>query len=233
MFDLIAFDADDTLWHNEALYVEAQDRLKQLLAPYAPPDAVQQALDTIEQRNLPTYGYGIKGFALSMIETAVLVSKGRVTAHEVQQIIGFAHAMLEAPVRLLEGARECIAELAPSYRLMLITKGDLLDQQRKIAGSGLEQYLTQVEIVSSKTDATYAAILARHAVAPSRFLMVGNSLKSDILPVLEIGGHAVYIPYHTTWNHEVPVESALTDAAYHQLESISALPDLVLRLAGS
>jgi putative hydrolase of the HAD superfamily len=178
-FDIIAFDADDTLWHNEGLFIAAQQKLKHLLAQYHSPEWVEERLFATEMRNLQHFGYGIKAFALSMIETAVELTEGRITGHEVQTIIDAAREMLTAEVELLPHAAETLALLAQHYPLMLITKGDLRDQEAKVARSGLADYFRYVEVVSDKRRETYATLLRRHNFAPERFLMVGNALRSD------------------------------------------------------
>jgi putative hydrolase of the HAD superfamily len=226
MFDLIAFDADDTLWDNERLYVEVQRRFKHLLSPYCSPEDTSQALYQTEMRNLIPFGYGIKAFALSMVETAVQVTGGRITADELGQIVAWAHEMVESPVLVFEGVEGVLQSLARDHALMLITKGDLADQQNKLGHSGLGSYFRFVEIVSHKTREIYAGILEKRAVAPERFLMVGNSLRSDILPVIELGGSAVYIPYHQTWVHENDVHIP-AGSHFHELENICLLPEFV------
>jgi putative hydrolase of the HAD superfamily len=215
--DVIAFDADDTLWHNEHIYLNTHDKFKQLLRQYHNEEWIDQRLHETEIRNLQHFGYGIKGFTLSMIETAIELSEGRVSVNE----------MLQAPVELLDGAAETIAQLAESYELMLITKGDLFDQETKIARSGLGDYFSRIEVVSEKDIETYKRITAKHGIAPSRFLMVGNSLKSDILPVIAMGGQAVYIPYQTTWIHERVAEEELDTKQYMTIQHINLLPALL------
>jgi putative hydrolase of the HAD superfamily len=224
--DVIAFDADDTLWHNEHIYLNTHDKFKQLLRQYHNEEWIDQRLHETEIRNLQHFGYGIKGFTLSMIETAIELSEGRVSVNEIQAIIGFGKEMLQAPVELLDGVAETIAQLAESYALMLITKGDLFDQEAKIARSGLGDYFSHIEVVSEKDVETYQKIIAKHGIAPQRFLMVGNSLKSDILPVIAIGGRAVYIPYKTTWVHERVAEEDLDTKQYVTIQHISLLPAL-------
>jgi len=232
-FDLIAFDADDTLWHNETLYTSAQDKLRELLSGYADGETVAQRLYQTEMSNLQYYGYGIKSFTLSMIETAVELTRGKIEGSEVLKIIGFAKEMLTSEVQLFEHTEETVCELARSYELMMITKGDLLDQQSKLSRSGLGDCFRYVEVVSQKTQRTYEALLARHGIEPQRFLMVGNSLKSDILPVLTLGGYAVYVPYHTTWAHEAVDSQRIGHDGYHELEHLGQLPQLIERLMGS
>ena len=227
--ELIAFDADDTLWHNETLYTMTQQRFKELLAPYHDGEIVDRELYETEMRNLAHYGYGIKAFTLSMIETAIDLTDSRVGGAEIRQIIEFAREMLGAPVRLMEGVEEVLAELVGDYRLMIITKGDLFDQETKIARSGLAGYFDLVEIVSNKKPETYARLLAKHDVEPERFLMSGNSLPSDVLPVVRVGGHGVYIPYHVTWAHEVVNEGGVADEKYTKLNDIRQVPRLLAR----
>ena len=231
LFHTIAFDADDTLWHNERLYVHAQSRFKALLSPYHSPEWIEERLYQAELRNLGHFGYGIKGFALSMIETAVELTEGRISGGDIQTIIDIAKGMLSAEVELLEHAAETTARLAQRYPLMLITKGDLRDQEIKIARSGLADHFRRIEIVSEKNPASYAALLKRYAIPPERFLMVGNSLRSDVLPVLELGGSAVYIPYQHTWGHEA-ADPPVGQPGYYHLAHLGLLPELLERLEG-
>lgn len=230
MINVIGFDADDTLWHTECLYVSTQHKYRQLLAKYPIAADVDAALYQTEMRNLPTYGYGIKAFALSMIETAIQLTEGQIQAGDIRAIIDLMRDMLAAEVQLLEHASEVIARLARSHTLMLITKGDLIDQEAKVARSGLGDYFTYVEIVRDKTQAVYQALLTRHNIAPARFLMVGNSLRSDVLPVIALGGQAVHVPYHLTWAHENDVDGNLAGQGYHQIEHLGQLPALVEQL---
>jgi putative hydrolase of the HAD superfamily len=225
--DTIAFDADDTLWHNEHLYLNTQNKFKQLLCQYHNDEWIEQRLNETEIRNLQHFGYGIKGFTLSMIETAIELSEGRVSVNEIQAIIEFGKEMLQAPVELLDGVRETIAQLAVTYELMLITKGDLIDQEAKIARSGLGDYFSHIEVVSEKNAETYQKIIAKYGITTQRFLMVGNSLKSDILPVIAMGGRAVYIPYKTMWVHERVADEDLDDRQYVTIEHINFLPALL------
>lgn len=222
-FDVIAFDADDTLWHNESLYAQTQEKYRKLLRAYAAPEQINQTLFDTEMRNLQHFGYGIKSFTLSMLETAVTLADGQISGREVQTIINFAKEMFNSPTRLLDQVEATIANLAPTHTLMLITKGDLLDQEAKLARSGLAGYFQYIEVVSHKTSATYANLLDKYHVEPARFLMVGNSLKSDVLPVVEIGGTAVFIPYHITWDHEIVPETEQTAKQYVELDHIGQL----------
>ena len=230
-FDILAFDADDTLWHNERLYAAAQERFRQLLGRYHEPAWIDEHLYQTEVRNLAHFGYGIKAFALSMIETALELTEQRICGDEIQVILDIARGMLEAEVELLDGVAATLAQLSGRCPLMLITKGDLRDQEVKLARSGLDRYFKQVEIVSDKHRANYEAILRRHAVPAGRFLMVGNSLRSDILPVLELGGSAVYIPYELTWTHEAADLPPEGQPGFYRLERFDQLPGLLARLA--
>jgi putative hydrolase of the HAD superfamily len=226
-FDIIAFDADDTLWHTERLYVNAQARFVQLLAHYHNPEWITERLFQTETRNMQHFGYGVKAFALSMIETAVELTEGRVSGQDIQALIDLAKEMLGADIELLDQVAETIPRLAVSYTLVVITKGDLLDQESKIARSGLSDYFQHVEIVSEKTRESYARLLKRLGIAPEQFLMVGNSLRSDILPILELGGHAVYIPYDITWLHEVAEPPPPGQPGYYRIEHVGQLPALL------
>ena len=230
LFDVIAFDADDTLWHNENLYGEAQAKFARLLARYHEPEWINSRLYQTETRNIQHFGYGVKAFALSMIETAVELTDGRVSGHDIQVLIELAKEMLNADVRLLDGVRETVSRLARDYRLMVITKGDLLDQETKIIRSGLSEFFQEIEVVSQKTRERYEQLLRRHALGPSRVLMVGNSLHSDIWPILEMGGQAVYIPYETTWLHEVVDPPPREQPGFYQLEHLGQLPALLEQL---
>jgi putative hydrolase of the HAD superfamily len=227
LIDLVALDADDTLWHNEPMYTSARERFCALLSRYEPAGIPDERLHQVEMRNLQHFGYGVKGFVLSMIETAIELTDGRLESGDVRAIIGFGHEMLAAPVTLLEGVRDAIEELAVSFPLILITKGDLLHQETKLAGSGLGHLFTGIEIVSEKNADLYRSVMRRRGVEPSRFVMVGNSLRSDILPALEAGGHAVYIPYEGTWIHEHVGPEHLRDATYHEITAIRELPALL------
>lgn len=222
--DWIAFDADDTLWHNEPIFQATEAQFATLLAGYHSAAWVRERLFATEMKNLGHFGYGIKGFILSMIETAVELTEGRVGGEEVRQILAWGHEMLQHPVQLLDGVRETVEILASTHRLMLLTKGDLFDQEAKLARSGIGELFAAVEIVSEKNAATYRRIMTRHGATPDRFVMVGNSLRSDILPALEAGATAVHIPYFTTWAHEHLEEDAVNGAIFARLERISELP---------
>jgi putative hydrolase of the HAD superfamily len=230
MFDVIAFDADDTLWHSENLYAATQAQLRQLLSGYADADQIDRTLHEVEMRNLASYGYGIKGFALSMIEAALVLSGGQIQGHEIQHVLDLAKQMLATKVQLLDHAADVVARLAASYPLMLITKGDLFDQESKIEQSGLKPYFRHVEIVSAKTPERYSRLLAKYQIQPARFLMIGNSLRSDILPIIELGGQAIHIPYHITWAHE-RVTVVDKPVRYETLEHLGLLPVAIERLS--
>ena len=233
MFDFIAFDADDTLWHNETLVQATAREFAALLSTHHPPEWIQERLFATEMKNLRHFGYGIKGFMLSMIETSIDLTEGRVTGAQIRTILDWGHAMLQAPIALLDGVRDTVAALARENRLMLLTKGDLFDQESKLARSGLGEHFSAVEIVSEKSARTYATIMTRHKVPPARFLMVGNSLRSDILPVLEAGGTAVHIPYPTTWAHEHVADEVMAGKTFTTLATLGELPAwLATRVAG-
>ncbi len=227
--EVIAFDADDTLWHNESLFTVTQTKFKQLLAGYHSDEWIEAKLNETEHRNIQHFGYGIKGFTLSMIETAIELTEGRISGAQIQQIIDYAKAMRQAPVELLDGVAETISALAGQYTLMLITKGDLFDQESKIARSGLGDHFNHLEIVSEKNTAVYRTIMSKHRLDPQRFLMIGNSIKSDILPVIEVGGRAVHVPYHTTWVHEQV--SDYDAASFYEIASLRELPALLTKMS--
>ena len=229
MFDVIAFDADDTLWENESLYRATQARFAQLLAPYLDGVDVPARLYATETRNIPYFGYGIKSFTFSMIETALELTAGRITSDDVHKIITFAKEMIDTPTKVLDGVEAVVTQLSASHTLMLITKGDLLDQQRKLARSGLAHCFTHVEVVSEKTAETYTSLLVKYGMDIRRFLMVGNSLKSDVLPVVALGGCAIHIPYHITWAHE-EVDEHEVHPPYYELAHIGQLPVLLVDL---
>jgi len=229
---VIGFDADDTLWHNEIIFERVHERYRALLARYHDAATVDRTLLATEKRNLELYGYGVKGFTLSAIETAIALTAGEIGANEIDGILVLGREMLAHPVELLEGVADVISELAKEHTLLLITKGDLRDQERKLVKSGLAGRFHLVEIVSEKDRSTYETIFRRHAIAPDRFLMVGNSLKSDILPVLALGGAGAHVPYHLTWAHEHVEELPPADGRFFQLKTMRELPGIVRALAG-
>ena len=227
---VIGFDADDTLWHCENHFAQAQDQFTRILAPYQPGQIPLSRLTEIEKRNMRLYGFGVKGFMLSMIETAVDITDGRIGGDDVKKIIALGRAILEQPLELIEDARETLEILATHHRLLLITKGDLLDQEAKITRSGLAPLFAGVEIVSQKDESAYRRLLARHDVATSQFIMVGNSVPSDILPVLALGGRAIHIPYHITAAHETVAEEQLAGTDPLRVDYIREIPDLIRTL---
>jgi putative hydrolase of the HAD superfamily len=230
-FDLIAFDADDTLWHNERLYEHTQARLAALLTRYdVNAGALSERLYQTESRNIGLFGYGIKSFTLSMIETAVELTGGRLAGRDVLAILDLAKAQLNAPVELLEHAHPVVSQLANRFRLMVITKGELHDQETKLQRSGLAEYFGDIAVVSDKTVGSYARLFANHSLEPSRLIMVGNSLRSDILPILQVGGTAVYVPYAGTWLHEAAEAPSAGTPRFHQLDHLGLLPALIEQL---
>ncbi len=200
---VIALDADDTLWVNETYYREAENKFIKLLSKYETENKLDQELFKMEMKNLHLYGYGVKSFMLSMVESALELSNFKIKPAVIQQIVEIGKEMLEKPIELLEGVEDTLKALQPKYRLILATKGDLLDQERKLEKSGLIKYFHHIEILSDKKADNYKKLLSHLDIKPSEFLMVGNSLKSDVLPLLEIGAKAIHVPYHTTWAHEV------------------------------
>jgi putative hydrolase of the HAD superfamily len=199
---IIGFDADDTLWVNEPLYRETEKQFCRLLEPYAPANEANQELFKTEMLNLEMYGYGAKGFMLSMVETALRISGHKISANEIGQIIGLGKDLLNEPIVLLDGVETVLRQLQKNYKLILATKGDLLDQERKLKKSGLTDYFHHIEIMSDKHENNYRKLIKRLDIDPQCFVMIGNSVKSDILPVINIGAKAIYVPYHTTWQHE-------------------------------
>ncbi len=229
-FDFIAFDADDTLWHSERLYAEAQKQFTQMLSNYHDAEWINDRLYQTEIRNIHHFGYGIKAFALSLIETAIELTEGRISSKEIQKIVEWAKIMLNSEVELLPHVSQIIPQLSRQYPMMIITKGDLLDQETKIKKSGLGKYFQHIEIVSQKTFESYEKLFKKYSVEPRRFMMIGNSLPSDILPVLKLGGSAVHIPYEITWLHETAQEPPRDHSGYYELEDLGQLPPLLDRI---
>lgn len=224
---VIGFDADDTLWHNESIFERVHERYRALLSHYHDATTVDRTLFATEMRNLELYGYGIKGFMLSSIETAIELTAGKISAEEIRTLIALGHEMLNHPVELLDGVADVLALLAPMHELLLITKGDLRDQERKLAKSGLAPHFRGIEIVSEKNEATYATILQHRGIAAAEFLMVGNSLKSDILPVVALGGSGVHVPYPLTWQHERATAAPDAPGRFAEIKSLRELPALL------
>lgn len=228
----LGFDADDTLWHNERFFRLTQERFAMLLAEHAPAGHLMERLLAAERRNIGHYGYGIKGFVLSMIETAIEVTDARVPASVIAELLAAGQEMLAHPIELLPHARATIESLAPHYRLVLITKGDLLDQERKLAQSGLDVLFDAVEIVSEKTPTVYATVFARHGDGAEHALMVGNSLKSDVIPPILAGGWGVHVPHGIEWEIE-RADPPLEHPRFRALPDLGALPDLLCWVDGS
>jgi putative hydrolase of the HAD superfamily len=230
VIDLIGLDADDTLWHNEPLFTGRREQFCAMLTKYEPQGIPDDHLYQVEMRNLRHFGYGVKGFVLSMIETAIEITDGRLATSDVRTIIEWGREMLSEPIRLLDGVAEAVEALAGDHTVILVTKGDLLDQETKLARSGLGHLFGGIEIVSDKTPDVYRRLLTRYGVQPRQFVMVGNSLRSDILPVVEAGAHAVYVPYEMSWVHERVPPEALAGATFHEIAHIRELPELLRKL---
>jgi len=222
----IGFDADDTLWPHEDFYQEAQERLLGRLAAYGEPEVLNAKLLEIERRNLPLYGFGVKAFTLSMIETAIESSGGSVPAETIAMILATGRALLRHPIEIFPHVRETLSRLSGAYRLILITKGDLFDQERKLEESGLADFFNAVEIVSDKSAATYARAFARHADGPEHAMMVGNSLKSDVIPAIEAGCWGVHVPHRFVWAME-HAEPPVSAPRFRRLAHLGELADLI------
>ena len=229
--ETIGFDADDTLWQNESFFRLTQDRFADLLADYTDRAALMDRLLEAEKRNIGHYGFGIKGFMLSMIETAIEVTDQTVPAPVIAEILAAGQEMLGHPIHLLPHAREAVEALADTHRILLITKGDLLDQERKLAQSGLGDLFHGVEIVSHKTPATYARAFAHHGSGPDRAMMIGNSLKSDVVPALEAGAWGIYVPHGLTWELE-HAETPADHPRFREIGDLGRLPDLLAAIEG-
>lgn len=226
---LVAFDADDTLWDNEPKYKCAEKSFVKILSRYVSEDIIPNELLKIEIKNLPICGYGTKSFCMSMMETAMKITDFKITTQELYQIYDLAKSLLKHPVLVYEGVAETLDAISKKYPLALITKGDTLEQERKLFSSELMDKFNFIEIVHEKDEKTYSKLIAKFKIKPEQFLMVGNSPKSDILPVLKIGGHAVYIPSSEIWTHEKIDESLLTDfVCYLKIEKITDLIEFLL-----
>ena len=222
---VIAFDADDTLWANESYFRIAEERFCELMSDFLPPKETQERLYQIEMQNMEHYGYGAKAFTLSLIEAALSFSKGGVSTETITEILDIGRGIINHPIELLNGVEELLLKLKGNFRLIVITKGDLLEQESKLIKSGLVSYFEHIEILSNKTEANYKKLLDYLAIKPAEFMMVGNSLRSDILPVVNIRAKAVYVPFHTTWQHEVVEIEPLS--GFHEIEQISQLVQLL------
>jgi len=220
---VIAFDADDTLWVNEPYFRRTEEKFCQLFSEFLPTRDIERELLKIEIGNLGLYGYGIKGFVLSMIETALRITDGQINTQAIEKILALGKELLNEPIELLEGVEQVLQSLQGKYRLVVATKGDLLDQERKLKKSNLLQYFHHIEVMSEKDDASYQKLVKHLDIQPNELLMVGNSLKSDILPVLNIGGHAIHVPYHITWVHEM-VENQVE---HENFKSVTHIQEIV------
>ena len=226
-FQVIGFDADDTLWRSEDFFRDAEAMYAEIVAPHAPDGIdVLGVLHAVEADNIPISGYGVKAFALSMVQAAVTATGGRVPASVIGALVDHAHEMLMHPVELLDGVPETLAAVGRTHRLVLVTKGDLVHQTRKVRTSGLEHHFEHIEVVLDKDVETYRRVLAEWKIDPATFVMVGNSVRSDILPIVELGGYGVHVPYHTTWAHEIVHDH---DGGFAELDRISDLPDWLAR----
>ncbi|MCU0368655.1 MAG: HAD family hydrolase [Cyclobacteriaceae bacterium] len=222
MIKVIAFDADDTLWHNEAYFQETEKKFCELLENYLPQHTVARELLSTEIKNIGLYGYGIKAFMLSMIETAIRITDKQIPNSAIEKIIEYGQEILNKPVDLMDGVSDVLSHLKGKYRLVMATKGDLLDQERKLKKSGLESYFHHIEIMSEKKEDDFRKLIRHLDIPPENFAMVGNSLKSDILPVLNLGGYGFHIPYHVTWAHE-RVEGQVEHEKFKELDTINDL----------
>ncbi len=221
---VIGLDADDTLWVNEPYFKELEAEFCELLKDYLPNKETSQVLFQTEVNNIELYGYGVKAFMLSLIESAIKISKKKVSAQVIEKIIELGKQQLNKPVILLDGVEKVLENLTrKNYKLIVVTKGDLLDQERKLQKSGIEKYFHHIEIMSNKKDSDYQKLLKHLEIKPEEFVMIGNSLRSDIMPVLNIGGRAIYIPFHTVWEHESMHAENIHHGNYNELESIEEI----------
>ena len=221
---LVGFDADDTLWKSQDYFDDAQVEFERIVGGYVDLVDVGEQLLAVEKRNLALFGYGVKGMVLSMIETAVAITDARISAADLHRIVELGKSLLQHPVELLPGVRDAVESVAVGLPVVLITKGDLFHQEAKVRDSGLSDLFRRIEIVSEKNADTYARLFAEFGVEPSRFLMVGNSLRSDIAPVLELGGWGVHVPYHTTWAHEAEAKVRIGGERMRSIAGMDQLP---------
>ncbi len=228
--EMIGFDADDTLWHTEVHYVQAQEDVLKILSPWGETEQISRIFDQTIVKNLSWYGYGIKAFILSLLEAALQASRGELQAYQVDQILSIGKRMLSEEIVLCPHVQETLHVLASSYPLMLITKGDLLDQTTKVKRSGIGDCFSIIEVVNEKSPETYAKVLKKYHVNPVNFLMVGNTIRSDVHPVLALGGAAVHIPADTTWQHELVPGFDTTQDNYYELEHMGQLSDLIAQI---
>ena len=224
---VIGFDADDTLWVNETYFRDAEIEFGKLLSEYETLNKIDQELFKKEIDNLPLYGYGIKAFVLSMVESALIQSNYNISTKSIEAILNIGKDMLNKPVELLDGVEDVLKHVSKKYRIILATKGDLLDQERKLEKSGLTKYFHHIEVLSDKQEANYSKLLNHLDIKPSEFLMIGNSLKSDVLPLVNIKAHAIHVPFHTTWAHEQVTELETNGKAYKTINSLRDLLKLL------
>lgn len=231
MIELVGFDGDDTLWHSQEYYDRAQDAFEAILGRYIDlaSDGLRERLLATERGNIGLFGYGAKGMTLSMIESAIELTDGRIDARDIHRIVRLGKEVLAHPVELLPGIRDAVERVARTHRVVLITKGDLFHQESKVARCGLADVFHRIEIVSEKDPPAYTRLFRELAVSPERFAMVGNSLKSDIAPVVDLGGWGVYMPYHSTWAHEVVTGFTMTERVVEVLGA-DAIPDAIARM---
>lgn len=224
---IIAFDADDTLFINEPYFEETENKFCGMMSNYLSAQSLSQELLKTQVNNLPLYGYGIKGYILSMIETAIKVSDGTISTKGIQKITDLGKELIQKPIELLEGVEETLQALQGHYKLVVATKGDLKDQQRKLHDSGLGPYFHHIEVMADKQELNYEKLVKRLEIEPSEFFMIGNSLKSDVLPVLNIGGHALHVPFHTTWAHE-RIDHEIVHPNFYAVEKITDVIPILL-----
>ena len=225
---VIGFDADDTLWVNETYYREAELEFAKLLAKYETANKIDQELFKTEMKNLDMYGYGIKSFVLSMVESALEISNNEISSESINDILKIGKDMINKPIELLDGVKEVLTILSKKYRLILATKGDLLDQERKLERSSLSNFFHHIEILSDKKEENYSKLLKHLDIMPQQFLMVGNSLKSDILPLVNIKAHAIHVPFHTTWAHEQVTEEETNGKQYKTVKSLKDIIPILI-----
>lgn len=223
---VIGFDADDTLWVNETYFREVEHEFAKLLSAYETENKIDQELFKMEMKNLEIYGYGIKGFVLSMVESAIDLSNGKIDNATISKILNLGKEMVLKPVEVIDGVEEVLKSLVDNYRLILLTKGDLLDQERKLEKSGLSKYFHHIEVLSDKKDENYKNLLDHLEIDVKNFLMIGNSLKSDVLPLINIGAQAIHIPFHTTWAHEM-VKEEDANGSYKTVTTIKEILQLI------
>ncbi|MEQ1514630.1 MAG: HAD family hydrolase [Lysobacteraceae bacterium] len=228
---LVGFDADDTLWRSEDYYRDAQTEFERIVGTYVDLEDAHDRLYEVEKRNIALFGYGAKGMTLSMIEAAVEITESRISAHDVHRIVELGKSVLQHPVELLPGIVDAVENISRDYPVVLITKGDLFHQEAKVRESGLSDLFRRIEIVSEKDTATYTRLLAEFSLAPEQFAMIGNSLRSDIVPVLELGGCGVHMPYHVTWTHETETAPPTALERLRSVQEPTELPAAIRSLA--